>query len=52
MESLAEYPALMTHQCVPLEIRKQLGIEDGLIRLAVGIENIEDIIADLTNALE
>lgn len=52
VESLADHPALMTHQCVPIEIRKKLGIEDGLIRLSVGIENIEDIIADLTNALE
>ena len=52
VESLAEVPALMTHQCVPPEVRKELGIEDGLIRLAVGIENIDDIIADLTNALE
>lgn len=42
----------MTHQCIPPEVRKQLGIEDGLIRLAVGIEHIDDIIADLTQALE
>ena len=42
----------MTHQNVPAEIRKELGIDDGLIRLAVGIENIEDIIKDLSNALE
>ena len=52
VESLAEHPASMTHQCVPPEIRKQLGIEDGLIRLAIGIEHIDDIIADLTQALE
>ena len=42
----------MTHQGVPAEIRKQLGIDDGLIRLSIGIENIDDIIADLTQALE
>ena len=52
VESLAEHPASMTHQCVPPEIRKQLGIEDGLIRLAIGIEHIDDILADLTQALE
>ena len=52
VESLAEHPATMTHQGVPAEIRKQLGIDDGLIRLSIGIENIDDIIADLTQALE
>ena len=52
VESLAEHPASMTHQCVPPEVRKSLGIEDGLIRLAVGIEHIDDIIADLKQALE
>ena len=52
VESLAEHPASMTHQGIPAEVRKQLGIDDGLIRLAVGIENIEDIIADLKQALE
>ena len=52
VESLAEHPATMTHQCVPPEIRKKIGIEDGLIRLSVGIENIEDILADLAQALE
>ena len=52
VESLAEHPATMTHQCIPAEVRKQLGIDDGLIRLAVGIEHIDDILADLTHALE
>lgn len=52
VESLAEHPATMTHQCIPAEVRKQLGIDDGLIRLAVGIEHIDDILADLTQALE
>ena len=52
VESLAEHPASMTHQGIPAEVRKQLGIDDGLIRLAVGIENIDDIIADLKQALE
>jgi len=52
VESLAEHPASMTHQNVAPEIRKELGIDDGLIRLSVGIEHIDDIIADLTQALE
>ena len=52
VESLAEHPALMTHACVPPEVRKELGIDDGLIRLSVGIENEEDIIEDLKQALE
>ena len=52
VESLAEHPATMTHQCVPPEIRKKIGIEDGLIRLSVGIENIDDLLADLAQALE
>jgi Cystathionine beta-lyases/cystathionine gamma-synthases len=52
VESLAEHPATMTHQCIPAEVRKKLGIEDGLIRLAVGIEHIDDILADLAQALE
>ena len=52
VESLAEHPASMTHQNVPVEIRKELGIDDGLIRLAVGIEHIDDIIKDLKQALE
>jgi cystathionine beta-lyase/cystathionine gamma-synthase len=52
VESLAEHPALMTHSVVPPEIRKELGIDDGLIRLSVGIENKEDILEDLKQALE
>ena len=52
VESLAENPALMTHNMVPTEIKKELGIDDGLIRLSVRIENIEDIINDLKQALE
>lgn len=52
VESLAQHPALMTHSAVPPEIRKEQGIEDGLIRLSVGVENIEDIIEDLRNALD
>ncbi len=42
----------MTHASVPPEVRQELGIEDGLVRLSVGIEAVEDLIADLAEALE
>ncbi len=51
VESLISHPATMTHASVPLEKRQTLGISDGLIRISVGIEDIEDIIADLDQAL-
>lgn len=51
VESLANHPALMTHASVPLEVRRRLGIEDGLVRLSVGIEDADDLIADLEQAL-
>lgn len=51
VESLIESPALMTHMQVPREEREARGIADGLIRLSVGIENIDDLIADLDQAL-
>ena len=51
VESLIEHPAIMTHASVPSDIRKQLGIEEGLIRLSVGIENSDDLIRDLEQAL-
>ena len=47
VESLIEHPAIMTHASVPVEVRKSLGISDGLIRLSVGIEHIDDLRADL-----
>lgn len=50
VESLIEHPAIMTHASIPAERRKALGIEDGFIRLSVGIENIDDLIADLSYA--
>ena len=52
VESLAEHPAIMTHASVPADIRKELGIDDGLIRLSVGIEDVTDLRADLTQAFE
>ncbi|WP_432222500.1 cystathionine gamma-synthase [Flavobacterium sp. TMP13] len=51
VESLANHPALMTHASIPAEKRKEVGITDDLVRLSVGIEDIEDLIADLEQAL-
>jgi cystathionine beta-lyase/cystathionine gamma-synthase len=51
VETLISHPALMTHASVPADIRKQIGITDGLVRLSVGIEDVEDLIADLNQAL-
>lgn len=51
-ESLAEHPGTMTHSDVPPEEQRNMGITDGLIRLSVGIEHPEDVIADLRQALE
>lgn len=52
VESLVCHPSTMTHASIPEEIRRKVGITDGLIRLSVGIENIEDILADLQQAIE
>lgn len=52
VESLAESPALMTHASVPAEQREKLGIDDSLIRLSVGIEDVDDLLADVEAALE
>lgn len=51
VESLIEHPAIMTHASVPPANRKRLGIGDGLIRLSVGVEDIEDLRAELADAL-
>ena len=51
IESLANYSALMTHDYFPMELREKIGVTDNLIRLSVGIENIDDLIQDLKNAL-
>lgn len=51
-ESLAELPAVMTHASVPAEERKRLGITDNLVRISVGIEDVEDLIQDLDQALK
>ena len=49
--SLAEHPATMTHASIPREHRESAGISDGLVRLSVGLENIDDLIDDLSEAL-
>ena len=52
VESLVDHPAIMTHASVPAEERAKLGISDTLIRLSVGIEDCDDLIADLDRALQ
>ncbi len=51
VESLAEHPALMTHASIPADVRRGLGIGDGLIRLSVGLEHVEDLWRDLQGGL-
>jgi cystathionine beta-lyase len=51
VESLIGHPATMTHASIPKEVREQSGVVDSLIRLSVGIEDADDLIADLTQAL-
>ncbi len=51
VESLASHPASMTHAAIPKEEREKSGVVDSLIRLSVGVEDVEDIIKDLENAL-
>ncbi|WP_043363493.1 cystathionine gamma-synthase family protein [Belnapia sp. F-4-1] len=50
-ESLASHPASTTHSGVPAELRARIGVSDGLIRLSIGIERVDDLIADLAQAL-
>ena len=52
VESLIEHPAIMTHASVPAEQRAALGIDDSLIRLSVGVEDVEDLLADLEQAFK
>ena len=52
VESLVCHPASMTHASIPYETRQKVGITDGLIRLSIGIESINDILADLVQAIE
>jgi len=52
VESLVNHPAIMTHASIPKEIRESRGVTDGLLRLSVGIEDVQDLLADLDQALE
>jgi cystathionine beta-lyase len=52
VESLIGHPATMTHASIPKEVREQSGVVDSLIRLSVGVEDADDLIADLKQALE
>jgi cystathionine gamma-lyase len=52
VESLIEHPAIMTHATIPADTRAKLGIGDGLVRLSVGVEDVEDLRADLAQALQ
>lgn len=51
VESLIGHPASMTHASVPKEMRDAMGLTDGLVRLSVGIEDIDDLLSDLDQAL-
>jgi cystathionine gamma-lyase len=51
VESLIEHPAIMTHASVPADQRAKLGISDGLLRISVGIEDVDDLLSDLKQAL-
>ncbi len=52
VESLANHPALMTHASIPAEKRAEIGVTDDMVRLSVGVEDIEDLIADIEQALQ
>ena len=52
VESLIEHPGLMTHASIPAAQRAAIGIDDGLIRMSVGIEDVQDLIADLDQAMQ
>jgi cystathionine gamma-lyase len=52
VESLIGHPAIMTHASVPKDMRERMGISDGLIRLSVGIEDVDDLLEDIDNALK
>lgn len=52
VESLANHPALMTHASIPAEKRAEIGVTDDMVRLSVGVEDVEDLIADIEQALK
>jgi methionine-gamma-lyase len=51
-DTLIQHPASMTHSNLSAEVRREMGLTDGLVRLSVGIENVEDILADLDQAMQ
>ena len=51
VESLIEHPGVMTHSSIPAAVRAEKGLSDSLIRLSVGLEDVDDLIADLKQAL-
>jgi cystathionine gamma-lyase len=51
VESLIEHPAIMTHASIPRELREARGLDDGLVRISVGIEHVDDLRRDLERAL-
>jgi cystathionine beta-lyase/cystathionine gamma-synthase len=51
VETLVSLPAQMTHASMPKEVQERIGITEGLVRISVGIEDVEDIMADLDQAL-
>jgi cystathionine beta-lyase/cystathionine gamma-synthase len=51
VETLISHPATMTHASMPKEDREKIGVTDGLVRISVGIEDVDDIIADLDRGL-
>jgi cystathionine beta-lyase/cystathionine gamma-synthase len=51
VESLIEVPTSMTHASIPPEVRRAAGLADGLVRLSVGIEHVDDLIADIEQAI-
>ena len=51
VETLITHPASMTHASIPADIRQKIGVTDGLVRISVGLEDVEDLIADLKQAL-
>ena len=51
VETLISHPALMTHASMTPEVHRNVGITDGLVRISVGIEDVEDLVADLDRAL-
>ena len=52
VESLVGHPATMTHASIPKEVREKVGVTDGLIRLSLGVEDVEDLIGDLSSAFD